>query len=158
MPHDENIDLLEAVQRETTELFSQANRLVEALAARVGLGPAHFRCLSVLCRQGPMPARRLAGQVGLTHQAVAEVVDDLEREGYAGRRREDGGHRVLVHLDRAAHRVCVEPGLRDLREAWYPLVRNRCDDLVLVAGLVAESRRLTDLVTTLRVRTDAFTM
>ncbi|MCW2880307.1 MAG: transcriptional regulator, MarR family [Sphaerisporangium sp.] len=158
MPHDENIDVLEAIERETTDLFAQANRLVEALATRVGLEVTHFRCLSVLCRQGPMSARNLATLVGLTEEEAAQVVDSLERDGYASRRREADSNRVLVHPDRAAHRVRVEPALRDLREAWYALVRRRCDDLGLVVGLMAESRRLTDLVTTLRIQPGGFTM
>ncbi len=158
MPHDENIDVLEAVERQTAALFAQANRLVESLAARVGLEAAHFRCLSVLCRQGPMSVRCLAGLVGLSDEEAAEVVDHLEHDGYAERRREADGHRVLVHPDRVAHRARVEPALRELREAWYPLVRDRCDDLGLLAGLMAESRRLTDLSMTLRTQPEAFTM
>ncbi|MFC4587729.1 MarR family winged helix-turn-helix transcriptional regulator [Sphaerisporangium corydalis] len=158
MSHDQDVRLLEAIGRETADLLTQADRLVEALAARAGLDGACFRCLAVLCRQGPLPQSRLAALAGLTAQAAAEIVDRLERQGYAGRRREDSGRRVLVHADRAAHRTRLEPALRDLRESWHPLVRGRFDDLALVAGFLAESRRLTDLVGTMRISPDAFTM
>ncbi|MFG1874318.1 MarR family transcriptional regulator [Sphaerisporangium sp. NPDC049003] len=158
MPHDETVDVLEAVERQTASLFAQANRLVEALAARVGLDATHFRCLSVLCRQGPMSVRCLAALAGLTDEEATEVVCHLEHDGYAARRREADSHRILVHPDRVAHRARVEPALRELREAWYPLVRRRCDDLGLVAALMAESRRLSDLSMTFRTQPEAFTM
>ncbi|MEV7971350.1 hypothetical protein AB0O34_35965 [Sphaerisporangium sp. NPDC088356] len=158
MPHDESVDVLEAVERQTAALFAQANRLVEALAARAGLDATRFRCLSVLCRQGPMSVRCLAAMAGLTDEEAAEVVGHLEHDGYAVRRREDGGNRVLVHPDRVAHRARVEPALRDLREAWYPLVRRRFDDLGLVVGLMAEGRRLSELSMTFRTQPEAFTM
>jgi DNA-binding MarR family transcriptional regulator len=158
MPDDENIDLLEAIERETAALFTQADRLVEALATRMGLDTACFRCLCLLCRQGPMSAHRLATLAGLGERVTAQALDRLEREGHATRKREPGSHRLLVHADHAAHRARAEPALRDLREAWYSLVRHGCDDLGLLVGLVAEGRRLSSLAATLNTRPSAFTL
>ncbi|WP_248958511.1 hypothetical protein [Sphaerisporangium perillae] len=158
MRNDDGIDVLEAVERETTGLFEQADRLVEALAARAGLDAARFRCLTLLSRQGPLPVRRLAWLAGLGDREVAEALDRMERDGHVIQRCEEEGRRVLVHAGVTAHRARVEPALRELREAWYPLVRHRCDDLALIAGFMARSRRLSDLVGTMRTLPDAFTL
>ncbi|MDH2426181.1 MarR family transcriptional regulator [Sphaerisporangium sp. TRM90804] len=146
MPHDEDIEVLEAVERETRALFAQADRLVRALAARVGMNADAFRCLSELSRRGPLSVRHLATVTGLTEEAAGRVVAALEADGLAERRPSPDGRAVAVHADPLAHRARTDPALRELREAWHPLVRRRCDDLELVAGLLSRSRRLTDLV------------
>ena len=43
----------------------------------------------------------------------------------------------------------AESALRELREAWYPLVAGRRDDLALVTAVLADGRRLSELVLTL---------
>ncbi|WP_147268927.1 MarR family winged helix-turn-helix transcriptional regulator [Sphaerisporangium album] len=153
---DAGVGVLEAVEREAAALFAQARRLVEALAARAGLEPDEFRCLCALSRQGPLPTRELAAAAGLSGDAAARTVDRLERRGCAARRGSPG--RVLVHPDLPAYRARAEPALRELRETWQPRARVACDDLALVAGLLAAGRRLTDLVTLVGHRPDAFTM
>ncbi|MFC6085820.1 MarR family transcriptional regulator [Sphaerisporangium aureirubrum] len=140
--HPTDIDVLEAVPRETAALLTQAHRLVTALALRTGLAVPEFRCLALLCRRGPMPARELAAQAALDEDTVTGIVDRLEQHGLALRRPGADG-RVLVHADPRA-RLC--PALRELRETWYPLLRRHDDDLGLVAGLLADGRRLSDLV------------
>ncbi|MFC4534720.1 hypothetical protein [Sphaerisporangium dianthi] len=174
MSHDDGIDILAAVERETAGLFAQADRLVEALAARAGLDAARFRCLAVLRRHSPLPLGRLAALAGLSEREAAETAGRMERDGQvtlragrpddapgearAGRRRVPRRAQALVELHPAADRVCLDPALRELREAWYPLVRGRCDDLALVAGFMARSRRLTDLVGMTRPPAETFTL
>ncbi|MEU9889842.1 helix-turn-helix domain-containing protein [Sphaerisporangium sp. NPDC051011] len=153
---DAGVGVLEAVEREAAALFAQARRLVEALAARAGLEPEEFRCLCALSRQGPLRTRELAAAAGLSGDGAARAVDRLERRGCAARRGTPG--RVLVHPDLPAYRARAEPALRELRETWQSRARLACDDLALVAGLLAEGRRLTDLVVSIGTRPDAFTM
>jgi DNA-binding MarR family transcriptional regulator len=141
-----DMELLEVVARETFRLFTRANRMVEALAARAGLDATEFRCMFLLSRQGPMPMRRLASLAGLTEDRITGVADRLERAGLLNRRRRPDDGQVLLHADDAAHRARIEPALRDLRESWYALVGRGCDDLGLVAVLLADGRRLTELV------------
>ncbi|MET8160570.1 hypothetical protein ABZT47_29790 [Sphaerisporangium sp. NPDC005289] len=165
MSNDDGIDVIAAVERETAGLFAQADRLVEALAARAGLDAARFRCLAALRRQGALPLRRLATLAGLTEREAGEAVAGMERDGQAilrgtpeGPGQDGPAAGVIVELHPAADRAWLEPALRELREAWFPLTRGRCDDLALVAGLMARSRRLTDLVTMLRHSPDPFTL
>ncbi|GII78897.1 hypothetical protein Sru01_38790 [Sphaerisporangium rufum] len=144
-PAGGDVEVLEAVQREAGALFGQATRLVEALAARAGLRPAQFRCLCALYRYGSLPLPRLARLAGLTEQAAARTAEDLRTAGHPLVATHDG-RRTVITVDRAVHRSRIEPALRELREAWHPLIRAGCDDLLLVAGLVGGSRRLTILV------------
>jgi predicted transcriptional regulator len=141
--HPDDIDVLEAVPRETAALLAQAHRLVTALALRSGLEVPEFRCLVLLCRRGPMSARELAAVTGHSGETVTRIVDRLERHGLAHRRPgPDGDGRVLVHADPRAR---LGAGVRELRETWYPLLHHQDDDLGLIVGLLADGRRLSDL-------------
>jgi len=144
----ESVESLEALGRESLRLAEQADRLVRALAERAGLDSAALRCLHLLTRQGALPVHRLAALAGLERGAARAVVDGLERAGLVSRDR-DGSGRTVVRADEDAFRARVDQALRELRESWYALTARRCDDLALVAALLAQGRRLTELVPTL---------
>jgi DNA-binding MarR family transcriptional regulator len=144
----ERIEALEAVARESRRLAEQADRLVDALAARAGLDPAAFRCLHLLVRQGPMPVHRLAARAGLDPGMTRDVAGALERAGLVRWGRDDVG-REVVRADETACRERIAPAVRELREAWQGLTGHGCDDLAVVAVLLAQGRRLTELVPTL---------
>ncbi|GII82446.1 hypothetical protein Ssi03_04360 [Sphaerisporangium siamense] len=152
----DGVALLEAVEREAAGLAVQSRRLVEALAARVGLRAADFRCLCALTRHGPLTTRRLAALAGLTTAAAEHAVDRLERHGCALRSGAPG--RVLVHPCHPACRTRAEPALRELRESWHPLTHHGADDLALITALLADSRRLSGLVGVMHAQSTAFTM
>jgi DNA-binding MarR family transcriptional regulator len=138
-PHQE-------VERETARLLGRADRVLAALAATTGLDVTSLRCVLLLKRQGPMPVGRLATLTGLPHKTIIGVTGRLQREGLVSRRRIPGERRALLHAEPTAYRARVEPALRELRKAWYDLIGPRCDDLVLIATLLSEGRRLTELV------------
>ncbi|MEO3812337.1 MarR family transcriptional regulator [Sphaerisporangium sp. B11E5] len=152
--HPADIDVLEAVPRETAALLTQAHRLVAALALRTGLTVPEFRCLVLLCRRGPMTAGELATQATLTDGTVTAIADRLEHHGLA-RRAPAADGRVLLHADPRAR---LGPAFRELRETWYPLLRSHDDDLSLVTGLLADGRRLSDLAVVVASQPDAFTL
>jgi len=141
----ESVESLEALGRESLLLAEQADRLVRALAARAGLEPDALRCLHLLTRQGALPVHRLAALAGLDRHAARAVVDGLERAGLVSRGR-DGSGRAGVRADEDACRTRIDQALRELRESWYAHTARRCDDLALVAALLAQGRRLTELV------------
>lgn len=141
----ECLESLEALGRESRRLAEQADRLVGALAARAGLRPETFRCLHLLLREGTAPVHRLAGLAGLDPHEAFAVVAELADAGLAHRGRDEAG-RPVVRADAAACRARIDQALRELRESWYALTARRCDDLALVAVLLADGRRLTALV------------
>jgi DNA-binding MarR family transcriptional regulator len=57
----------------------------EAVASRLGLSAAEWRCLELLDREGPATAGRLAELSGFTTGAITGIVDRLEKAGYVRR-------------------------------------------------------------------------
>jgi predicted transcriptional regulator len=57
----------------------------EAVASRLGLNAAEWRCLGLLGRHGPTTAGKLAEWSGFTTGAITGIVDRLERAGYVRR-------------------------------------------------------------------------
>jgi DNA-binding MarR family transcriptional regulator len=56
-----------------------------AVAARLGMSTAEWKCLGILEQNGKMTAGRLAELSGLTTGAITGIIDRLERSGYARR-------------------------------------------------------------------------
>jgi DNA-binding MarR family transcriptional regulator len=52
-----------------------------ALAESLGLSVTEWKCLGLLGRMGPLPAKRLAELSGLTTGAITGIVDRLEKSG-----------------------------------------------------------------------------
>ena len=69
----------------------------QAVAARLGLGPADHKCLDLLLERGSMTGSGLAAVTGLTTGAITGVVARLERAGYLRREPDphDGRKQVL---------------------------------------------------------------
>ena len=68
----------------------------EAIAARLEMSPAEWKCLGFLERHGALPAGRLADMSGFTTGAITGIVDRLERAGYARRERHPEDRRSVV--------------------------------------------------------------
>jgi DNA-binding MarR family transcriptional regulator len=83
------------------------DRFDQAVADAIGINRTDLRCLDVIQREWPVPAGRLADQMGLTTGAITTVLDRLERAGYARRVRDPSDRR----------RVLVEPTLDALEGA-----------------------------------------
>jgi len=75
----------------------------EAVASRLGLGAAEWRCWGLLDGHGPMTAGNLADLSRFTTGAITGIVDRLEKSGYAKRERNPHDRRsVMVHPLRIA--------------------------------------------------------
>lgn len=78
-------------QRRTGALITRAHHLVrrriEDALTDVGLQARHFGALTVLA-DGPCSQLRLARRLGISEQAVLQIVDDLERTGLVVRDRD----------------------------------------------------------------------
>jgi DNA-binding MarR family transcriptional regulator len=70
------------------------------LAAR-GVNTRHVSVLAVIDAEGPMSQRALGRRLRIDKSPMVLLVDDLERLGYAQRRRSDSDRRVQdIHLTR----------------------------------------------------------
>lgn len=79
--------------------FSSAVVLFHAaVAERFGLNATDWKCGDVLSRLGPMNPTQLAEYVGMSTAAVTQVIDRLERAGFARRERDPHDRRkIMVH-------------------------------------------------------------
>jgi len=72
---------------------------IHAVAAKAGINPTDLKVLSILSRQGPLSAGRIAELTGLTTGAITFILDRLEKVGYARRVRHPTDRRsVLIEL------------------------------------------------------------
>ena len=84
----------------------------EAVASRLGMTAAEWRCLGLLGQHGPATAGRLAALSGFTTGAITGIVDRLERSGYVRRLPNPRNRRSVV----------IEPIERtDLQEVVVPI-------------------------------------
>ncbi|WP_131736755.1 MarR family winged helix-turn-helix transcriptional regulator [Actinomadura roseirufa] len=94
-------------------LFAVASRLsgpiVLRLVERHGVSPAGFFTLRALSVEDGLRAGEIARRLLITPATVTSVVDTLERNGHAERRRSEQDRRaVLVHITEAGRRLVAE--------------------------------------------------
>lgn len=68
----------------------------EAIAARLGMSAADWKCLGLLEQHGEMTAGRLAELSGFTTGAITGILDRLETSGYARRRSNPADRRSVL--------------------------------------------------------------
>jgi DNA-binding MarR family transcriptional regulator len=90
-------ELIERANDAGRELSASTVRFHTALAARRGLTATEEKALDVLLREGPLTHAELGRQTGLRPASVTDLIDRLERKGYAERRpHPEDGRRVIV--------------------------------------------------------------
>ncbi|GCE31639.1 transcriptional regulator [Dictyobacter alpinus] len=89
----------EQIMRVVTEVQRSSDIstfFVQAVAGKVGLHPSDLKVLSILSRQSPLSAGRLADLTGLTTGAITFMLDRLEKAGYARRMRHPVDRRIVL--------------------------------------------------------------
>lgn len=91
----------------------------EAVAARLGISAAEWRCLELLGREGAATAGRLAELSGFTTGAITGIVDRLERAGHVRREPNPRDRRSVIvrPLEDPALREQVAPIFESLGRA-----------------------------------------
>ena len=69
---------------------------IQAVSEKAGINHTDLKVLSILSRQGPLSAGRLAELTGLTTGAITFMLDRLEKAGYARRTRHPIDRRVVL--------------------------------------------------------------
>jgi DNA-binding MarR family transcriptional regulator len=91
------MELIEAANNAGRELSASTVRFHTAVAARRGLTATEEKALDVLLREGPLSHSELGRETGLRPASVTDLIDRLERKGYAERRpHPEDGRRVIV--------------------------------------------------------------
>lgn len=97
----------------------------EAVAARLGMSAAEWKCLGLLSRDGPATAGRLAERSGFTTGAITGIVDRLEKAGYVRREPNPRDRRsvIIQPLRNEEVRDVVTPIFASLGRAMAELSR-----------------------------------
>ena len=117
----------------------------DAVARRLGLGPADLRCLDWLA-DGPKTAGQLATATGLRPAATTALIDRLTRKGLVERVRSDADRRQVI--------VQMTPqGMEQTGALYQPLVEEGQDLMArLTDGDLALMRDYLNVITELTDR------
>lgn len=101
--------LIERLQTAGRESSAATVAYHSALAERRGLGASEVKAIDALLRLGPLTHAELAEHTALRPASVTDLIDKIERKGYASRGpHPDDRRRILVTAD--AERVFGELG------------------------------------------------
>jgi len=141
---EERRRLVEDLHLAGRELSTAAVLFHSAVAERRGLTPVEEKAVDVLLRLGPLTHRELTEHTGLAAASVTNLIDRLERKGWARRRpHPDDRRRVLVEADPDHATEQMAPLLRGFVEELERLYEDYDDDqLRLIAGFM---RRATEV-------------
>lgn len=92
----------------------------DAVARQVGLNGTDLQALGVLVSDGPTSPGRLAQRTGISAGgAITQLIDRLERAGYARRERDTADRRrVLVIADNDRVNATLEPLYAPIAQQW----------------------------------------
>jgi DNA-binding MarR family transcriptional regulator len=94
------VHLLEALRRVGREHSDATVFFHAAVAERLGLNATDEKAMSILERLGPLTDGQLARHTGLATPSVTDLIDRLERRGFARRTRDPHDRRrIIVELD-----------------------------------------------------------
>jgi DNA-binding MarR family transcriptional regulator len=121
----------------------QVDRLDQQAASSFRLNRTDTRALEIVSRTGPLTARKLAEELGITTGGVTTVIDRLERAGYARRQHDvDDRRRVLVEATELT-RTREQEVFGDLVARSIELVNTYSDaDLTVIKDFLERSRAM----------------
>ena len=97
----------------------------EAVASRLGMSAAEWKCLGLLEQHGPLTASRVAELSGFTTGAITGIVDRLEKTGYVRRKPHPNDRRSVI----------VEPQhVKELKQRIAPIFQSLGRAMAEVTG------------------------
>jgi DNA-binding MarR family transcriptional regulator len=136
---------LSARESRERELSTAVIAFHEAVAARLGLSAAEWKCLGVLDVEGPATAGRLAAASGFTTGAITGIVDRLARAGYVRREAHPTDRRSVIirPLPMKGLKAKVIPIFASLREAMAGVAaRFRPEELAAIQDYLARTAQV----------------
>lgn len=89
-------ELLAKLVRAEKDLSRVSLMFRSVIANQFGLNVTDAECLDYLMDEGPVPAGRLAELTGLTHGAITNVIDRLEKAGFVKRQTDVRDRRKVI--------------------------------------------------------------
>jgi DNA-binding MarR family transcriptional regulator len=118
-------ELVEQMHLAGREISAAAVMFHGAVAARRGLSATEEKALDILMREGPLTHAELARHTGLAPASVSNLLDRLERKGYAERTpHPQDGRRILA----AARSEAAFAAMAPLFAAWVRTLERLYDD------------------------------
>lgn len=132
---------MQRLETELTQTIADGILLQQAVADRIGLGLADFKCLTALAETGQATAGDIATRTGLTTGAVTRMIDRLERAGWA-RRESDRHDRRRVIVTPVPERLTeIAPLFRGMSTAWTEALAGYDDEqITMILGLFERMR------------------
>src|SRR3954468_5664923 len=95
VPASIRAELVKQVVTEMQRSSDISTFFIQAVATKAGMNHTDLKVLSLLSRQGPLSAGRIAELTGLTTGAITFMLDRLEKAGYARRVRHPTDRRIV---------------------------------------------------------------
>ncbi|HQU43761.1 MAG TPA: MarR family transcriptional regulator [Pirellulales bacterium] len=115
----------------------------QAVAERLGIGPADHKCLDLLRERGPMTGSELAALTGLTTGAITGVVARLERAGYLSRKSDARDRRKQILCQSGERMPDIHHVFEPIRNDVTALLKRfDGDQLRAIAEFLAQSTDL----------------
>lgn len=134
-------ELIERLQLAGRESSAATVAYHSALAERRGLSASEVKAIDILMRLGPLTHAQLVEHTSLRPASVTDLIDKIERKGYASRGpHPDDRRRILVTVD--AERIFSELGplFAEWFEALDRLYEQYSDDqLATIADFLARA-------------------
>jgi DNA-binding MarR family transcriptional regulator len=139
----ERDDLHARLQAELEQTIAAGILLQQAVADRLGLNLADFKCLTALSGMDAATAGDVAARTGLTTGATTRMIDRLERGGWV-RREPDRHDRRKVIVRPVPEKVArIGPLFAGMSEAWaHELAGYDEDQIAMILDLFRRMRRV----------------
>jgi len=139
-------ELIEQMNLAGREVSAAAVMFHSAVASRRGLSATEEKALDVLMREGPLTHADLTRHTGLAPASVTNLLDRLERKGYAERTpHPQDGRRILVAAKTdqvfAAMAPLFEDWVRSLDELYSEYTNNQLATIADFMHKAAERQR-----------------
>jgi DNA-binding MarR family transcriptional regulator len=114
-PAETREELLGELMRSEKDLSRISLMFRSAIAGKFGLNVTDAECMDYLMDTGPVPAGKLAEITGLTHGAITNVIDRLEKAGFVKRQPDPKDRRKVIV-------VLVQEKIDAIAEVYRPAV------------------------------------
>ncbi|MEU4392800.1 MarR family transcriptional regulator [Kribbella sp. NPDC023855] len=137
-------DVVAELNAELRNLVGRSVLFQQAVAERLGLNVSDLNCLGLLAQLGPVPAGRLAEELGLTTGGTTFAVDRLEAAGFVRRERDPKDRRRVIVVPVSGVEKDTAPLFDSLGAAMAELCKNYTrDELSLIAGFIRKAAPMT---------------